>query len=73
MKVDVEGRIYVSGPGGLWVLSPSGEVIGVVKFPEQVINMGWGDKDRRTLFVAAMTSVYSIRASTPGTPIPTAG
>jgi gluconolactonase len=70
MKVDIEGRIFVSGPGGMWALTPDGEAIGVIEFPEQVINMGWGESDNRTLFVAAMTSVYSIRLNTPGTAIP---
>jgi gluconolactonase len=72
MKVDSEGRVYVSGPGGLWVLTPDGESIGVVEFPEQVINMAWGDSDNQTLYVAAMTSIYSIRFNTPGLAIPRA-
>lgn len=72
MKIDVEGRIYISGPGGLWALTPDGQVIGVIEFPEQVINMGWGGGDNCTLYVAAMTSVYSIRFAAPGTAIPRA-
>lgn len=72
MKVDSTGRVYVSGPGGLWVLTPEAEVIGVVEFPEQVINMAWGDADNKTMYVAAMTSVYSIRFNTPGLAIPRA-
>lgn len=72
MKVDVEGRVYVSGPGGLWALTPDAQVIGVIEFPEQVINMGWGGIDNRTLYVAAMTSIYSIRFATAGTAIPRA-
>ena len=70
MKVDSLGRVYVSGPGGLWVLTAEAEVIGVVEFPEQVINMAWGDEDNRTMYVAAMTSIYSIRFNTPGLVIP---
>ena len=70
MKIDIEGRIYVSGPGGLWVLTANGDKLGVIEFPEQVINMGWGETDNQTLFVAAMTSIYSIRLRTPGTSIP---
>ncbi len=70
MKVDSTGRVYVSGPGGLWVLTPEADVIGVIEFPEQVINMAWGDDDNRTMYVTAMTSVYSIRFSTPGLVIP---
>ena len=72
MKVDSVGRVYVSGPGGLWVLTPGAEVIGVVEFPEQVINMAWGDADNKTMYIAAMTSIYSIRFNTPGLVIPRA-
>ena len=72
MKVDSLGRVYVSGPGGLWVLTPDAEVIGVVEFPEQVINMAWGDADNKTMYVAAMTSIYSVRFNTPGLVIPRA-
>ncbi len=70
MKVDSTGRVYVSGPGGLWVLTPEADVIGVIEFPEQVINMAWGDDDNRTMYVTAMTSVYSVRFNTPGLAIP---
>ena len=71
-KVDVEGRVFCTGPGGIWVIDPDGQHIGVLRFPEQAINMGWGDDDNKTLYVCAMTSVYSIRMKTPGTPIPRA-
>ena len=70
MKVDVEGRVYSTGPGGIFVISPEGECLGVIPLPEQAINMAWGGPDNRTLFVAAMSSVYSLRMKTPGTPIP---
>ena len=70
VKVDVEGRVYCTGPGGIWVIAPDGSMSGVVRFPEAAVNMGWGDADNRTLYVAARTSVYSIRMKTPGTPIP---
>src|SRR6516165_6005712 len=28
MKVDQEGNLYLSGPGGLWVISPEGKHLG---------------------------------------------
>ena len=33
IKVDVEGNLYVCGPGGLWVLSPVGERLGLLQAP----------------------------------------
>ncbi|MBM3932784.1 MAG: SMP-30/gluconolactonase/LRE family protein [SAR202 cluster bacterium] len=72
MKLDQDGRIYCTGPGGIHVIEPNGNVIGVIKLPEQSINMGWGDADNKTLYVAAMTSVYSLRMHVAGLKIPRA-
>ncbi len=72
VKVDVEGRVYCTGPGGIWVIDADGNMSGVIRFPEAAVNMGWGDADNRTMYVAARTSVYSVRMTTPGTSIPRA-
>ncbi|MBO54293.1 MAG: hypothetical protein CL886_01405 [Dehalococcoidia bacterium] len=66
MKVDQEGNIYATGPGGLWVLSPDGTVLGVLKGPELPHNVAWGDADSRTLYLTARTGVYRIRTKIPG-------
>ena len=66
IKVDVEGRLYVCGPGGIWVLSPDGERLGLLRLPEDPHNLAWGDDDGRTLYVTALTSVYRLRMSTEG-------
>ncbi len=72
MKVDVEGRVYCTGPGGLWVFEPSGELIGKIRLPELPANLGWGDADNQTLYVCARTSVYRMRMKVPGTRMPSA-
>ena len=66
MRVDEKGNIYSSGPGGVWVISPAGKHLGTIKIPEVVSNVAWGDKDRKTLYITASTSVYRIRAKIPG-------
>ena len=66
MKVDVEGRVYCTGPGGCWVFTPSGELLGVIELPEYPANCGWGGEDNRTMYFTANTSVYSLRMTTPG-------
>jgi gluconolactonase len=71
MKVDVEGRVYCTGPDGCWVFDPSGELMGIIRLPEYPANCGWGGPDNRTMFFTANTSVYSLRMTTPGTRIPT--
>jgi gluconolactonase len=68
MKVDVEGRVYCTGPGGTWVFAPSGEQIGIIKTPEVPANLCFGGPDMQTLFFTAHTSVYSLRSKVPGLP-----
>jgi Gluconolactonase len=34
MKVDQRGNLYVSGPGGLWIISPEGKHLGTVIAPK---------------------------------------
>lgn len=69
MKVDMEGRVYCTGPGGCWVFAPDGALIGVIELPEYPANCGWGGADNRTLYFTANTSVYSLRMTTPGTAV----
>ncbi len=73
MKVDSEGRVYCTGPGGCWVFAPDGTLIGVIELPEYPANCAWGGEDNRTMYFTANTSVYSLRMTTAGTPIPGMG
>lgn len=66
IKVDAKGNLYVSGPGGLWVLSPEGKHLGTLKGPEHPHNLAWGDADGKTLYLAAQTGLYRIRLNVPG-------
>jgi gluconolactonase len=66
LKVDRMGNLYVSGPGGLWILSPEGTHLGTLQIPELAANFAWGDEDGRTLYLAARTGLYRIRTKIPG-------
>jgi len=66
IKVDVRGNLYVSGPGGLWILSPEGKHLGTIVGPEHPHNLAWGDADGRTLYLTAQTGLYRIRLNIPG-------
>lgn len=70
MKVDVEGRVYCTGPAGTWVFAPDGRRLGVIRTPEVPANLAFGGPDLKTLFFTARTSVYSLRVKTPGQPHP---
>jgi gluconolactonase len=66
IKVDRQGNVYVSGPGGLWILSPTGKHLGTIVGTEHPHNLAWGDADGKTLYLAAETSIYRIRLNIPG-------
>lgn len=66
MKVDVEGNIYLTGPGGVWVIDCSGSPVAILKMPENAGNLCFGGKGNMTLFIAATSSVYQLPVGIPG-------
>jgi gluconolactonase len=58
IKVDQQGNLYVSGPGGLWILSPSGKHLGTIIAPKHPHNMAWGGADGKTLYMTAQGTLY---------------
>jgi gluconolactonase len=66
LKVDEKGNLYVSGPGGVWILSPKGKHLGTIQAPELPANFAWGDADGRTLYMTARTGLYRLRLKIPG-------
>jgi gluconolactonase len=66
MKVDQRGNVYATGPGGVWIFSPSGKHLGTIKPPEVPANCNWGDADGKTLYMTARTGVYRVRLKIPG-------
>ena len=69
IKVDVQGHLYVSGPGGLWILSADGRHLGTIVAPRHIHNMAWGDADRQTLYLCARDRLYRIRLNVAGATI----
>jgi len=66
MKVDKSGNLFVTGPKGIWVWDAKGNHLGTIVMPEQPANLTWGDKDYRTLYITATTSVYRLETKTIG-------
>jgi len=69
MKVDVDGNVYSAGPGGVWVFSPDGKPIATLLIPERVGNLTFGGADRKTLYIAASSSIYRVRLNIAGLPL----
>jgi gluconolactonase len=65
MKLDAAGNIFGVGPGGVYVFTPAGALLGWLDFGGNVGNVAWGE-DGRTLFVTANAAVYRIRLNTRG-------
>jgi gluconolactonase len=66
MKVDVKGNIYCTGSGGIWIFSPTGQLLDKINVPENATNLAWGNKDYKTLYITASNSVYRIRLNIAG-------
>jgi gluconolactonase len=60
IKCDEHGNVWVTGPSGVWVITPEGEHLGTIEVPEHTSNLAWGGPDWHTLFITASTSVYAI-------------
>jgi len=58
MKVDTRGNVYVTGPGGVWVIEPDGAPAAILHSPEFVGNLCFGGADGKTLYLTASSSVY---------------
>lgn len=66
LKVDQQGNMYATGPGGIWVFSSEGQHLGTLRFPELPANCAWGGSDSRTLYVTARQGIYAIPVKVPG-------
>jgi len=65
MKVDAQGNLYCTGPGGIWVFTPEGKHLGTIKPPETPANCNWGD-DGKSLYMTARTGLYRIKLPVAG-------
>lgn len=69
LKVDRDGNLWATGPGGVLVISPEGEVLGRVDPGEACSNCAWGE-DGGTLFITADTYLCRVRTRTRGARFP---
>lgn len=61
LKVDSQGNLWATGPGGVHVYSPSGKRLGRIDTGEATANVAWGD-DGSTLYITA--DMYLCRLKT---------
>ena len=65
LKLDTDGNIYATGPGGVWIFSPDGRHLGTIQADEVPANVGWG-ADGSTLYMTARAGLYRVKLSSSG-------
>ena len=61
MAIDAMGRIYVSTVAGIQVLDRAGKHLGIIRLPSVARNVAFGGKDRRTLYLTTLGSLYRVQ------------
>ena len=59
-KIDKNGNVFATGPGGVWIFDKTGKVLGKIKFPENTSNCALST-DEKTLFITADMYVLKIK------------
>ena len=59
MKVDRNGNLFVTGPGGILVIDSTGTHLGTISVPIPPTNLAFGPRER-SIFVTARSTVYRI-------------
>ncbi|WP_133795206.1 SMP-30/gluconolactonase/LRE family protein [Prosthecobacter fusiformis] len=62
MKVDAQGNIWTTGPGGVLVISPEGKHLGSILTGVPTGNCAWGGEDKGTMYVTA--DMFLLRVKT---------
>lgn len=65
LKVDRQGNLFASGPGGIYVFAPDGTHLGTIETGVPTANCAWGD-DGTVLYIAADTAIWRIKLNTKG-------
>ena len=65
LKVDAQGNLFATGPGGVLVFSPDGKHLGTIATGEATANCGWGE-DGSTLYITADMYLLRVKTATKG-------
>jgi gluconolactonase len=60
MTIDEFGDLFFCGRGGVWMVSPSGQQLGMIPFAEFCSNVTFGGIDGHTLYVTCDQKVYAL-------------
>jgi gluconolactonase len=65
LKIDRDGNVWSSGPGGILVISPAGKLLGRLNTGQATANCNWGE-DGSTLYITAHSFLLRIKTRTKG-------
>jgi gluconolactonase len=65
LKVDRNGNLFATGPGGVHIYSPEGKLLGRIETGEATANCAWGD-DGSTLYITADMWLCRVKTKTRG-------
>lgn len=60
MTSDEFGNLYLTGMGGVWIVSPAGRQLGFIPVPEFCSNVRIGGADGKTLYITCARKVYTL-------------
>ena len=60
LKIDKNGNIFATGPGGVWIFNKNGKQIGKLRIPEACSNVAFADNDK-TLYITADMYVLRVK------------
>lgn len=68
MKLDRKDNLFCTGPGGIWVFSPAGCLLGkmIISDKDKTANLAWGDDDRKSLYITSSGILFRLRCKTTG-------
>jgi gluconolactonase len=66
LKVDSRGNVWMTGPGGIIVIDPTGKMIGRIQLPAGSTNIAFGDADYKSIFLTSGANIYRIKTKVKG-------
>lgn len=66
LKVDCDGHLFATGPGGVLIIAPDGAHLGTIETGEATANCAWGGEDGSTLYITADMHLCRVRTTTRG-------
>ena len=65
MKMDKQGNIWTTGPGGILIISPAGKLLGRIETGNPNSNVNFGE-DGSTLFITSKMNLLRVKTKTKG-------